>query len=240
MKALTTVPGRRSHHHMPNIVCTLEYVRSIRIALAFRPQRVRGHCARRSFLSRKSSHKARLTSKSAAGHFLVASLTHLLAYNHAAMNRARQIVWLRLLFVFYIGLILGGLSLHFWTVKMVLYVQGRGYAMVALVIPVGAEIYWAIKVWRSLGFANLYTLAVIGYGVLWPLMAWVLTTLEKTDKKQAPNNFGDASELVAEILLRPHPCGHGCPCLQLRKVERIDEAIRKLHLQKLQSKPRNT
>ena len=105
--------------------------------------------------------------------------------------------------------------------------------MVALVIPVGAEIYWAIKVWRSLGFANLYTLAVIGYGVLWPLMAWVLTTLEKTDKKQAPNDFGDASELVAEILLRPHPCGHGCPCLQLRKVERIDEAIRKLHLQKL-------
>ena len=67
---------------------------------------------------------------------------------------------------------------------MVLYVQGRGYAMVALVIPVGAEIYWAIKVWRSLGFANLYTLAVIGYGMLWPLLAWALVTLEKTNGKQ--------------------------------------------------------
>jgi hypothetical protein len=162
------------------------------------------------------------------------------AYNHAAMNRARQIVWLRLLGVFYIGLILGGLSLHFWTVKMVLHVEGRGSAIVALVIPVGAEIYWAIKVWRSLGFANLYTLAVIGYGVLWPLMAWALTNLEETNKKQASDNFGDASELIAEILLRPHFCGPDCPCLQLRKVERINEAIRKLHLQKLQSKPRNT
>ena len=162
------------------------------------------------------------------------------AYNHAAMNRARQIVWLRLLGVFYIGLILGGFGLHFWTVKIVLHVEGRGSAIVAFLIPVGAEIYWAIKEWRLAGFANLYTLVVIGYGVLWPLIAWALTTLEKTDKKQAPGNFGDASELVAEILLRPHPCGPGCPCLQLRKVERIDEAIRKLHLQKLQSKPRNT
>jgi len=158
------------------------------------------------------------------------------------MNKAPETLWLRLLLVFYIGLILGGLSLHFWTVKMVLHVEGRGSAIVALVIPVGAEIYWAVKVWRSLGFANLYTLAVIGYGVLWPLMAWALTAVEKeTYKKQAPDNFvGDASELLAEILLRPHPCGPGCPCLQLRKVERIDEAIRKLHLQKLQSKPSNT
>jgi len=144
---------------------------------------------------------------------------------------------LRLLGAFYIGLILGGFSLHFWTVKVVLHVEGRGSAVLALLIPVGAEIYWAIKEWRSLGFANLYTLAVIGYGGLWPLMAWALTTLEKTSREQAEQNFGDACELVAEFLLRPHPCGHDCPSLQLRKVERVNEAIRKLHLQKLQSKP---
>jgi hypothetical protein len=156
------------------------------------------------------------------------------------MNRAREAFCLRLLGVFYIGLILGGFSLHFWTVKVVLHVEGRGSAVLALVIPVGAEIYWAIKEWRSLGFANLYTLAVTGYGVLWPLMAWALTTLEKTSKEQAEQNFGDACELVAEFLLRPHPCGPDCPCLQLRKVERVNEAIRKLQLQKLQSKPRNT
>ena len=158
-------------------------------------------------------------------------------YNHAVMNRAHQTIWLRILGVFYIGLVLGGLSLHFWTVKMVLHAEGHGSAIVALVIPVGAEIYWATKLWRSLGFANLYTFAVIGYGVLWPLMAWALTSLEKT---RDPDNLEDASELVAEILLRPHSCGPDCPCLQLRKVATINEAIHNLHLRKLQSKPRNT
>jgi hypothetical protein len=33
--------------------------------------------------------------------------------------------------------------------------------------PVGAEIYWALKEWRLLGFANIYTLPVIGYSTLW-------------------------------------------------------------------------
>ena len=100
------------------------------------------------------------------------------------MNRARQLVWLRLLGVFYLGLILGGLGLHFWTVKVVHHVEGRGSAIVAFMFPVGAEIYWAIKQWRALGYANIYTLAVIGYGALWPLMAWALATLEKANGKQ--------------------------------------------------------
>jgi len=94
------------------------------------------------------------------------------------MNRERPVVLLRVLGVLYIGLILGGFGLHFWTVKMVRHVEGRGW-IVALMSPVGAEIYWAIKEWRLVGFANLYTAAVIGYGMLWLLMAWVLTVLEK-------------------------------------------------------------
>src|SRR5882672_3640574 len=48
---------------------------------------------------------------------------------------------------------LGGFGLHFWTVKMVRHVEGRGW-IVALMSPVGAEIYWAIKEWRLGGFAN--------------------------------------------------------------------------------------
>jgi hypothetical protein len=85
---------------------------------------------------------------------------------------------LSVLGVFYIGLILGGFALHFWTVKMVHYVEGRGW-IVALLFPVGSELYWAVKEWRLLGFVNLYTLTVIGYGVLWLLMAWALTIIEK-------------------------------------------------------------
>ena len=100
------------------------------------------------------------------------------------MNRARQIILLRVLGVFYVGLILGGFGLHFWTFKIVHHVEGRGSAILAFIFPVGAEIYWALKQWRSLGFANIYTLTVIGYGMLWPFMAWALAAIEKTNGKQ--------------------------------------------------------
>ena len=56
------------------------------------------------------------------------------------MNRALEVVLLRTLFVSYIGLILGGFGLHFWTVKIVHHIEGRGW-IVALMFPVGAEIY---------------------------------------------------------------------------------------------------
>jgi len=74
------------------------------------------------------------------------------------MNRARQIVFLRALGVVYFGLILGGFGLHFWTFKIVYHVEGRGSAVLALLFPVGAEIYWALKEWRLFGFANIYKL----------------------------------------------------------------------------------
>jgi hypothetical protein len=96
------------------------------------------------------------------------------------MNRARQVVALRILGLFYVGLILGGLGLHFWTVKMVHYVEGRGW-IVAFMFPVGAEIYWAIKQWRAVGFANVYTLAVIAYGLLCTVLAWMLTVIEEKE-----------------------------------------------------------
>ena len=43
-------------------------------------------------------------------------------------------------------------------------------------------------------------------------------------------------ELVAEIVLRPHNCGQDCPCREIRRVPAVSEEIRKLHIQKLQSK----
>jgi len=97
------------------------------------------------------------------------------------MKRSRHLLLLRVLIVCYILLILGGLGLHFWTVKMVRHVEGRGW-IVAFIFPVGAEIYWAIKQWRGIGFANIYTLTVFGYGVLCVLMAWELTMLERAEK----------------------------------------------------------
>ena len=43
---------------------------------------------------------------------------------------------------------------------------------------------------------------------------------------------------VAELILsEKHACGPDCLCWKLRQVPAIDDAIRKLHLQKLQGKP---
>ena len=93
---------------------------------------------------------------------------------------------LRALGVLYIGLILGGLGIHFWTVKVVNHTEGLRSAIVALIFPVGAEVYWAIKQWRAVGIANIYTLTVFGYGLLWLLMAWELTLLERRDQSFPP------------------------------------------------------
>ena len=68
--------------------------------------------------------------------------------------------------ILYVGLILAGIGLHFWTVSLAYHVEGIGPAVVALLFPIGAELFWAFKAWREFGFTNIYTLAVILYGVL--------------------------------------------------------------------------
>jgi hypothetical protein len=68
--------------------------------------------------------------------------------------------------ILYVGLILAGVGLHVWTVSIAYHVEGIGPAILALLFPVGAELLWAFKAWREVGFANIYTLAVIIYGVL--------------------------------------------------------------------------
>jgi hypothetical protein len=80
--------------------------------------------------------------------------------------------------ILYVGLILPGVGLHFWTVSMAYHVEGIGPAILALLFPIGAELFWAFKAWREFGFANIYTLAVIIYGVLCPLMAGLFAIVE--------------------------------------------------------------
>jgi len=60
------------------------------------------------------------------------------------MNRARQVILSRVPGIFYIGLLPGGFGLHFWTVKIIRHVEGRGW-IVVLMFPAGAEVCWAIK-----------------------------------------------------------------------------------------------
>ena len=47
--------------------------------------------------------------------------------------------------------------------------------------------------------------------------------------------YADVSELVAELILHPHPCGPDCLCWKLRRIEGIDEALSKLDLDQLQA-----
>jgi len=47
----------------------------------------------------------------------------------------------------------------------------------------------------------------------------------------------EVAELVAELILnQKHTCGPDCLCWKLRRVPAINEAIGKLHVQKLQGK----
>jgi hypothetical protein len=39
----------------------------------------------------------------------------------------------------------------------------------------------------------------------------------------------DADELLAELILHPHPCDAECPCWKLREVPEIEQDIHKLH-----------
>src|SRR5437016_6234203 len=80
--------------------------------------------------------------------------------------------------ILYVGLILAGIGLHFWTVSIAYHWEGLAPAILALLIPIGAELFWAFKVWHEVGFANLYTLAVIIYGVLWMLVAGLFAIFE--------------------------------------------------------------
>jgi hypothetical protein len=80
--------------------------------------------------------------------------------------------------ILYVGLVLAGIGLHFWTVSLAYHVEGIGSAIVALLFPVGAELLWVFKAWREFGFANIYTLAVIIYGVLCLLMAALFAIVE--------------------------------------------------------------
>ena len=47
--------------------------------------------------------------------------------------------------------------------------------------------------------------------------------------------YASASELIAEIILKPHGCGPNCLCWELRALPAIEEEIEKLYLQKLEA-----
>jgi hypothetical protein len=47
--------------------------------------------------------------------------------------------------ILYVGLILPGVGLHFWTVSMAYHVEGIGPAILALLFPIGAELFLGVQ-----------------------------------------------------------------------------------------------
>jgi hypothetical protein len=40
--------------------------------------------------------------------------------------------------------------------------------------------------------------------------------------------YADGSELVAQLIMRPHSCGPDCCCFDIRKIPAIEEALVKM------------
>lgn len=83
---------------------------------------------------------------------------------HATGNAIRKYPrWAALL---YIGLAPAGMAIHCWTVVIAYHASGVSSAILAFMIPVGAELFCVAKTWGMAGFATLYRLAVLACGAL--------------------------------------------------------------------------
>lgn len=71
----------------------------------------------------------------------------------------------------YIGLSILGLVVHVWTIIIAFSVKGLIGAVITLAMPVLAEVFWFIKVWRvTETILNPYCLSIIAYCVCWVLV----------------------------------------------------------------------
>ena len=59
-----------------------------------------------------------------------------------------------------------GMVIHIWTIIIAYAFGGLLAAIITLVVPVFAQIYWMIRTWVYVGtFFNLYCLAIAAYAI---------------------------------------------------------------------------
>lgn len=64
-----------------------------------------------------------------------------------------------------------GAAIHVWTIVIAFATKGLFAAILSLVFPVLAQLYWGVTIWRASGtFANPYCLALVAYASLWLLV----------------------------------------------------------------------
>lgn len=75
-----------------------------------------------------------------------------------------------------------GLIIHIWTILIAYSFGGLIYAIISLILPVIAQIYWGIRVWTYTGtFFNYYCIALVGYVVLWIVALGILAFVSKSE-----------------------------------------------------------
>ena len=61
-----------------------------------------------------------------------------------------------------------GAVIHIWTILVAFLASGLFAAVLSLIFPVLAQLYWGIRIWNATGTLwNNYCLAVIAYVALW-------------------------------------------------------------------------
>ena len=61
-----------------------------------------------------------------------------------------------------------GAIIYVWTIVFAFADKGLFAAVLSLIFPVLAQLYWGFVIWNATGtIVNPYCLALIGYGILW-------------------------------------------------------------------------
>ena len=55
------------------------------------------------------------------------------------------------------------IPIHIWTVIVAYHQSGIIMSIVSLCLPFGSELFWGIHRWYHFGFANGYTITLIGW-----------------------------------------------------------------------------
>jgi len=88
------------------------------------------------------------------------------------MGKVRKGAGCALAGIAYVAMGILGLVVHVWTILIAFAASGLIGAVITLILPVLAQIYWFIKIWGVAGnVLNWYCMAVLAYIGCWLVVA---------------------------------------------------------------------
>jgi hypothetical protein len=81
-----------------------------------------------------------------------------------AIRKIAEVFILNVAYIVWRLAIAVGIAIHVWTVIIAYDLTGRTAALITCFLPILAEIYWFIRVWRTSGtILNLYCMVIMGF-----------------------------------------------------------------------------